>query len=359
MKIALDVQSTLGRKTGIGLYTINLLQALRRIAPQHEYIELAWGCTHELRTDQRLRWQQMQMPRRARAARADILHVTGFDAPRWKPCPVILTVHDLIGMLFPHNLPPISRLYWERWLPWSIRWADHIITDSEHTRYDIVRLMHISPERITVIPLGVDKRFCPLEDDEYLNALRQRYALPSDMILYLGTLEPRKGLDTLIAAYATLADRIPHSLVIAGKLGWYTDALFRQVRDSGLESRVCFTDYVPDADLPGLLNLAHIFIFPSRYEGFGLPPLEAMACGTPVIASNASSLPEVVGDAGLLVPPDDIVALAQAIHRLIQDADLRARLRSAGLARAALFTWEETARRTLAVYEQVAYAHLS
>lgn len=359
MRIALDVQSTLGRKTGIGLYTANLLTALRRVAPQHDYVELAWGRTQELRTDQRLRWQQMVVPNRARAAHADVLHVPGFDAPWWKPCPVILTVHDLIGMLFPHNLPPVARFYWSRWLPWSVRRADHIIADSEHTRRDIICLMHIPAERIIVIPLGVDASFRPLEDRSLLNALRKKYALPSDIILYLGTLEPRKGLDTLVAAYAALADRVPHALVIAGKRGWYTEPLFRQVRELGLEARVHFTDYIPDADMSGLLNLAQVFVFPSRYEGFGLPPLEAMACGTPVIASNASSLPEVVGDAGLQVPPDDVAALARAIQRLIADADLRARLRAAGLARAATFTWEETARRTVEVYEEVAYAHLS
>jgi len=359
MRIALDTQSTLGRKTGIGLYAVNLLDALWRVAPHHEYVELSWGRSHELRTDQRLRWQQVEVPRRARAAHADLLHVPGFDAPWWKSCPVVLTVHDLIGMLFPQNLPPVARFYWSHWLPWSVRRADRIIADSEHTRRDIVRLMHIPADRITVIPLGVDRHFRPLEDPVSLNSLRQKYALPSNIILYLGTLEPRKGLDTLVVAYATLADKIPHALVIAGKRGWYTEALFRQVRESGLEARVHFTDYIPDADMPGLLNLADVFVFPSRYEGFGLPPLEAMACGTPVITSNASSLPEVVGAAGLQVPPDDVAALAQAIRRVLEDAALRARLRADGLARATSFTWEETARRTVQVYEDLAHAYLS
>lgn len=358
MRIAFDAQSTLGRKTGIGLYTTNLLDALRRVAPHHEYVELNWNVTHELRTDQRLRWQQVEIPRRARAAHADLLHVPGFDAPWRKPCPVVLTVHDLIGMLFPQNLPPVARFYWSRWLPWSVRWADRIIADSEHTRRDIVRLMHISPERIVVIPLGVNRVYRPIEDRTLLDGLRQKYALPSEVILYLGTLEPRKGLDTLVAAYATLVTKIPHALVIAGKRGWYTEALFQQVRQLGLETRVHFTDYIPDADMPGLFNLADVFVFPSRYEGFGLPPLEAMACGTPVIVSKASSLPEVVGEAGLQVPPDDSPVLAQAIQRLTTNATLRARLRTAGLARAASFTWEETARRTVQVYEELAHAYL-
>jgi glycosyltransferase involved in cell wall biosynthesis len=166
-------------------------------------------------------------------------------------------------------------------------------------------------------------------------------------------------LDTLLTAYAALTADWPHALVLAGKKGWYTDALFTQVKQQGLEERVHFTDYIPDEELPGLYNLAEVFAFPSRYEGFGLPPLEAMACGVPVVSSNAASLPEVIGDAGLLVPPDDPDALAAALRRVLSDADLRAELRARGWRQAARFTWDETARRTLAVYESVLHAPVS
>jgi len=353
MKIALDTQSTIGRKTGIGVYTARLLDALRRVGPQHEYCEIAWGRDPPMRLDRRLRWQQWELPRRARAVGAEVLHVPGFDAPWRKPCPVALTVHDLIGVLFPRNLPPVARFYWSRWLPHSIRWADRVIADSEHTRRDIVRLMGIPAERIVVIPLGVQPVFRPIHDATLLAALRQKYDLPPQIILYLGTLEPRKGLDTLVDAYAMLAGEGAHDLVIVGKRGWYSEGLFRQVTQLGLERRVHFTDYVPDEDVPGLLNLAEVFVFPSRYEGFGLPPLEAMACGTPVISSNAASLPEAVGEAGLLVPPDDAAALAGALHQILADGVLRDRLRDAGLRQAARFTWEATARRTLQVYQEM------
>ncbi|MCX6030228.1 MAG: glycosyltransferase family 1 protein [Chloroflexi bacterium] len=352
MRIALDTQSTLGRKTGIGIYTTQLLPALRQIAPQHDYVELDWGHDPTMRLDRRLRWQQWVLPRQAHAAHADLLHVPGFDAPRCTPCPVVLTVHDLIGMLFPQNLPPVSRFYWSRWLPWSVRWASRVIADSEHTRRDIVRLMRIPAERIAVIPLGVQPAFRPIHDATLLAALRQKYGLPTQIILYVGTLEPRKGLEMLVDAYAALASEIAHDLVIAGKRGWYTEGLFRQVVQLGLERRVHFTDYVPDEDLPGLLNLADVFVFPSRYEGFGLPPLEAMACGVPVISSDAASLPEVVGDAGLLFPSGDSTALAAALRRTLTDCDLRVRLQAQGQARARQFTWEATAQRTLHVYEQ-------
>jgi glycosyltransferase involved in cell wall biosynthesis len=213
--------------------------------------------------------------------------------------------------------------------------------------------MGIPAGRVAVIPLGVEPNFQPIRDEAFLNALRHKYVLPARIVLYVGTLEPRKGLDTLVAAFAILATDLPHDLVIAGKRGWYTEGLFRQVTQLGLESRVHFTDYVPDEDLPGLLNLADLFVFPSRYEGFGLPPLEAMACGVPVVTTTAASLPEVVGNAALLVPPGDAEALTAALRRGLTDAGLRADLRGRGMERARCFTWEATARRTLQVYEEL------
>ncbi len=351
MKIGFDTQSTLGRKTGIGLYTANLLQALRQVAPQHEYVEISSGRTQEMRTDQRLHWQQFELPRRARAMRVDLLHVTGFDAPWWRPCPLVLTVHDLIGLLFPANLPPISRLYWSRWLPHTIRRADRIIVDSEHTKSDVNRLLGIPAEHMDVIHLGVDESFHPVEDEGSLGTVREKYSLPYTFILYLGTLEPRKGLDTLLSAYADLVTDVSHHLVIAGKRGWYTQPLFQQVKALSLGQRVHFTGYVAEEDLGALYSLAHLFVYPSRYEGFGLPPLEAMACGLPVVCTDAASLPEVVGDAALLVSPDDPGALAAAMRRVLADGQLHTEMQARSLERAARFTWQETARRTLQVYE--------
>jgi glycosyltransferase involved in cell wall biosynthesis len=351
MRIGIDVQSTLGQKTGIGLYTASLLHALRRVAPHHEYIELAWGRSQELRTDQRLYWQQWVLPRQASRTRVDVLHVPGFDAPFVKPCPVVLTVHDLIGCIFPHNLPPVSRFYWNYWLPRSVRWADVVIADSHHTKNDLLRLIDIPADRIHVVYLGVDSAFQPLQDSPALEAVRLKYNLPPEFILYVGTIEPRKGLDTLLVAYAMLADEIPHSLVIAGKRGWYTRSLFQLVENHRLGQRVHFTGYIADHDLPQLYNLAALFVYPSRYEGFGLPPLEAMACGVPVVCSDASSLPEVVGDAAWLVPPDAPDMLATAIRQVLENHQLQAVMRSRGLERAGCFTWEETARKVAEIYE--------
>ncbi|MFZ6027462.1 MAG: glycosyltransferase family 4 protein [Chloroflexota bacterium] len=354
MKIALDVQSTLGQKTGIGHYTANLLAALPQADPQNTYVPLDWSHAPAMRIDRRLFWQQIALPRRARGARAHVLHVTGFDAPRFKPCPVVLTVHDLIGALFPQQFPPAARWYWGHWLPRSVRWADAIIADSECTRCDLQRLAGIAPERVTVVPLGVDRRYRHPQAAAAMRRVCQQYRLPEQFVLYIGTLEPRKGLDTLVEAFVRLAGRLPHDLVIVGKEGWATAPLFQQVETLGLAARIHFTGYVADEDLPALYASASVFAFPSRYEGFGLPPLEAMACGTPVVCSNASSLPEVVGDAGLLVPPDAPTALANALEQVLVSPELHAALKERGHQQAGRFTWEETARRTLAVYESLA-----
>lgn len=304
-----------------------------------------------MRLDRRLRWQQFELPRRAKAAGCEILHVTGFDAPCFKPCPVVLTVHDLIGMLFPQRFPPVSRFYWSTWLPYSTRWADAIIADSECTRRDLQRLIGIPSEQVAVIPLGVDERYHSTITIDEKARIRKQYQLPEQFILYIGTLEPRKGLDILVSAFLQLASNLSHDLVIVGKKGWFTDPIFGQVRDLELESRIHFTGYVADEDLPGLYATASVFAFPSRYEGFGLPPLEAMACGTPVVCSNTSSLPEVTGDASISVSPDNPTKLANALQQVLISTELQADLRERGLKQARRFTWDETAKQTLEVYE--------
>jgi glycosyltransferase involved in cell wall biosynthesis len=358
MRIALDTQATLGRKTGIGIYTAALLESLRQSAPQHEYTEINWAHDRVMRLDRRLRWQQFEVPRHARAVHADVLHVPGFDAPCWKSCPVVLTVHDLIGMLFPQNLPPISRFYWSRWLPFSVRFADHIIADSVHTGRDIVRLLKIDSARISVIPLAAGPQYQPIEQADTLQVIRRKYHLPDRLILFVSTLEPRKGIDTLLDAYAALVQTMPDvPLVITGKRGWYTEQSFAQVKQLGLETRVIFTDYIPNEDLPAIYNCASVLAFPSRYEGFGLTVLEAMACGTPVVCSSSSSLPEVAGDAALQVSPDDALSLAQALQRVLTDAALRQQMKAQGLQQATRFSWSRTAQETLAVYERVITRH--
>ena len=352
MRVMINQIPTLGIKTGIGHYTAELLAALRRCAPEHTYSEINWGREVTMRLDRRLRWQQWETPRRARALKANLLHSPGFDAPLWKPCRNVLTVHDLIGALFPQNFPPVSRFYWSRWLPFTLRAADAIIADSESTRRDIERLARIPSDRIQVISLGVDSRFAPASPDS-VAVVRERYHLPSRFVLYVGTLEPRKGIDTLLEAFARLTPEAAEALVLTGQRGWRVEPLLKRLNDPALRGRVQLLDYVPDADLPALYSAASVLTLPSRYEGFGLPVLEAMACGTPVVCSNASSLPEIAGDAALRLPPDDVAALSEALNAVLMNLALAADLREKGLRRAKRFTWEDTARQTLDVYKQI------
>lgn len=352
LRVAFDASSMRGRKTGIGVYTEQLLRALNAYAPEIETVLLNDNATVEQRTDKRIYREQIILPRLARNANAELLHLTGFAAPLSSRVPVVLTVMDLIGILFAQNFPPASRFYWRRYLPFSLRAARHLIALSENTKRDVINLARVPQEQITVIPPGLDARFCVADDLTHLEKVRARLNLPARYFLFVSTIEPRKGVDTLLEAYAQIAAHISEHLIIVGKRGWYFEALFAKVRAFGLEARVRFLDYVDDNDLPTLYNLATAFVFPSRYEGFGLTPLEAMACGAPVISSNASSLPEVTGDAGILCAPNDTNAFVHAMRDVAMNESLQHHLREKGLLRAKLFSWERAARQIAACYTE-------
>ncbi len=353
MRVAFDTSSMRGQKTGIGVYTENLLCALHKTAPDIEIVSLDDGVGANQRTDRRIWREQITIPRLTQRARADLLHLTGFAAPRRVACPLVLTVHDLIGVLFAKNFPPMARFYWSRWLPFTLRSVTRLIADSENTKRDVVHLAGIPAERVRVILPGRDEKFHPTSDAHVLETTRRELGLPARFILFVSTLEPRKGVDTLITVFEQIATIIPDDLVLVGKRGWYWEKLFAQVKHTGLENRIRLLEYVPDEKMPLIYSLARVFVFPSRYEGFGLPPLEAMACGTPVVSSNAASLPEVIGDAGVLIPPNDIDAFARAIVQAINDANLRVELRERGLRQAQKFSWTRTAQETVTVYREL------
>lgn len=360
MRIAIDGRPLIWPASGVARYTAQLIEALAEIDSQNSYYLLAQRPIENLPGPNFVAapiavrpWLQLAVPWQLARLDIDLFHGTNFMAPIMSAAPSVITIHDLSLLLFPQWHTWRNRVLTGLQMRLSVQRAARIIADSEHTRRDLNGLLGIPAERIEVIYLGVNETFQPLQDQAALETVRHKYGLPADVILYVGTLEPRKGLDTLIAAYGGLAADVPHDLVIAGKRGWYTEGLFRQVEALGLGRRVHFTDYIADEDLPGLYNLAHLFVYPSRYEGFGLPALEAMACGLPVVCTNAASLPEVVGDAALFVPPNDVEALAAAVRRVLDDGVLRAEMRARGLKRASRFTWEETARRTAQVYEEM------
>jgi len=299
----------------------------------------------------RIMWEQIAQPVVLRQKRMDLAHGLAFVAPLLSPCPTVITVFDLSFLRFPDAFRRANRTYLRIFTPLSARRARRVIAISEHTKRDVVRFLSIPADRVDVIHCGVDAAFHPRPGEE-VQAFRQRRGLPERFILFVGTLEPRKNVQRLVEAYAQIRD-LGAGLVLVGGKGWLYEDIFASVERLGLSDAVLFAGYVPAEELPLWYSAADLFVFPSLYEGFGLPPLEAMACGTPVISSNAASLPEVIGEAGLMVAPQDVEGLAAAMRRVLTDRDLRAQLREQGLQQARRFSWEKTARQTVEVYRQV------
>ncbi len=299
----------------------------------------------------RIPWEQGIAPLLLRGT-ADLYHGCLNVAPLLSPVPTVITIHDLAFIRFPQTFRAYNRIYLDLATRLSARRASRILAVSEHTKREVVGLLGIPPERVIVTPNAARSHFRP-PAPAAIEQLRTRHGLPERFVLYVGTLEPRKNLTTLLEAFALVSRSVPDvPLLIGGGKGWMYEPIFARLEQLNLRDRVKFAGYLPEEELPLWYAAATVFVFPSIYEGFGMPPLEAMACGTPVITSNTSSLPEVVGDAGLMVSPTDPVALAEAIRRVLVDADLRAELRQRGLARARRFSWADTAAKTLVAYRE-------
>ena len=267
----------------------------------------------------------------------------------------VVTIHDLSFLRVPQCADPGLRQYLTERTPPSVARARRVLADSQNTRRDLIELLDVTPEKVSVVYAGVEPRFRPVRDLERLEQVRQRYHLPELFVLFVGTIEPRKNLGRLLSAYAQMRRQtgLPHQLVLSGSNGWLYEEIYDKVSRDGLQEDVVFPGFVADEDLPALYTLADLFVFPSLYEGFGLPPLEAMSCGTPVVASNNSSLPEVLGSAALFVDAEDVEGLADAMARVLGDAMVRTRLADLGRAQAARFTWEDAARQLVKAYEAV------
>jgi glycosyltransferase involved in cell wall biosynthesis len=264
----------------------------------------------------------------------------------------MLTVHDLSFMKHPEGAVPKLRNWLNQVVPRSIARARHVLADSQNTKVDLQELLQVPEEKITVVGAGVEPRFQPVTDAHRLTTIRRTYKLPEQFVLGLGTLEPRKNFEGLIRAFNQLQADLPDlHLVIAGGKGWLYEAIFEAAAQSPAADRIHLPGFIADEDLPGLYTLAQVFAYPSHYEGFGIPVLEAMACGTPVVTADNSSLPEVAGEAALLVPATDDMALAEAIRRLMAKPALRDQYRQRGFEQVKLFSWESAARNLLAVYE--------
>ncbi len=298
----------------------------------------------------RIRVEQLETPGLLRGLHTDLYHGLAFVAPLRAPCPTVITVHDLSFITRPQTHKRFNRIYLALFTRLSCRRAQRVITVSEWTKRDVVNLLGVDPARVDAIPLGVNPRFHPLPMPE-VSAFQQANHIGAQTIFFLGSLEPRKNLLALIEAFHEVLARTPQAeLIVGGSLGWKYAPLFERVRTLGLEGKVRFLGPVAAEDLPRWYNACTVFAYPSLYEGFGLPALEAMACGTPVVTSNVTSLPEVVGEAAISVSPTDTHALAQGLGRVLADEDLRLSMREQGLRRAGMFTWQRTAERTLEVY---------
>jgi len=292
---------------------------------------------------------------------AGLFHATEHLLLPLRGVPTVLTVHDLIFRRYPAHHKPLNRWYLNATMPLFCRRADHIIAVSEQSRRDVIEAYGVPPDKITVIYEAADPCFRP-QPPEVIAAVRSRYGLPERYLLFVGTIEPRKNLGRILVAFERLAAAgLTDALVIVGKRGWLYDDFFARLESSPAKDAVIFPGFVPDADLPAVYAGAQALAFPSEFEGFGLPVLEAMACGTPVVCSNTSSLPEVTGDpsagskeaAALLIDPLDVAALTDALARVVQDKALRDQMAGRGLAQAARFSWERAARETVAVYARL------
>ena len=376
MRIGIDYTAAIHQQAGIGRYTRGLVEVLAELGGKHEYVLFVAGGKTQV-PDFRLKipdnfrvrraplsdrfwtimWHRLRLPLPVDlfTGPVDVFHSPDYVLPPLRRGRKLVTIHDLSFLRYPEGAEPSLRRYLSRAVPHAVSQADLVLADSQNTRQDIIELLGVTPGKVEVLYPGVDDRFRSLKDEELLQRVRDLYGLSSPFILSLGTLEPRKNLILLLDAYAALgaAGDMSHKLVIAGGKGWLYEGLFRKVQELSLEKEVIFLGFVADEDLPALYNLAEVFVFPSLYEGFGLPPLEAMACGTPVITSRSSSLPEVVGEAGLMVSSTDSEALAQAMRSALDDPTVREDLARKGVQQAQKFSWQKAGQKLLTIYQSL------
>ena len=366
MRIGIDARIVHYARGGISNYVLHLLEALAALDADTDYCVLysrkdrdpplpgpnfhpvaCWTPSHH-------RLERWALGVEIARLGLDLLHSPDFIPPAGGTSRSVITIHDLNFLYYPQFLTAESRRYYNQQIEWAVRRADHILADSHATKSDLTSLLDVPPEKVTVVHLAANPAFHPLPKAQARQVAAQ-YGLEPEYLLFVGTLEPRKNLPGLLHAYRLLLDAgvTTAPLVLVGGKGWLYNRIFERIEVLRLSEQVRFLNDVPDADLPGLYSAASVLAMPSFYEGFGLPALEAMACGTPVVVARRASLPEVVGEAGLLVDPDDPDDIARALARVLTEEPLRTKMRELGLAQAARFTWEETARRTLEVYRSV------
>ena len=374
MKIAIDVSLAVGESAGVGTYTRGLLEGLAAIDAENEYLLYSYVdiplSSHSIfpqKPNFALRmlspgeehwahvWSRAELPPKEALNGVDILHSPFFNAPREHDGSLVVTIYDVSFLLQPQFHTEANRLHCLQGTLNAALYADRIITISVQTKNDLMAYFSIPEERIRVIHPAHRKIYHPERDTEVIRGALERLGIYHNFILCVGSLEPRKNLKRLLHAYATYVKRhtAEELLVIAGGTGWLSDNLAELVAELGIAGRVKFLGYAQEADLRVLYSAARLFVYPSLYEGFGLPPLEAMACGAPVITSNTSALPEVVGDAAIFIDPHSSADLSKAMRAVLTDGEMRTKMRRQSLERAKLFSWERAAKETLTVYREI------
>jgi glycosyltransferase involved in cell wall biosynthesis len=378
LKIGIDYTVALRQGGGIGRYTRGLITTLAQLDRQHNYTLMftpdapPTGLQHfqaypnfnyrRYPLSERwmtIGWHRLYLPLPVEwfAGAVDLFHSPNFILPPSRRAKTLLTVHDLSFVRHPQGAVDKLRRWLENVVPRSLDRADHVLADSESTKQDLMDVFNVPTVKITVVGAGVEDRFRPVRDLQLLDTVRRRYNLPSSqkIILSLGTLEPRKNFTGLIQAFAKSPVSKTHHLVIAGGKGWLYNDIFAAAETSPVADRIHLIGFVADHDLPALYSLADIFAYPSHYEGFGIPVIEAMACGTPVVCANNSSLPEVAGEAAVQVTATDTTALAEALQQLAVDIPLRKKAVDSGFTQARNYSWPAAAERLLNVYRRIAH----
>ena len=366
MRIAIG--AFLGVLGGPRTYAYNLIKNLIKIDKENQYFFISdhFDGLDKIEGLERIKlnrgsaytqifWDHMKIPVVLKKYKIDIYHDAKNVLPLLCPCKSLVTIHDLAPFLLPETFQTLQRFSHKFHMQWAVAKAKRIITVSENSREDIIRILKVEERKVLHIPNGVVEIFHKIEDAQGLETFRQELGLAKRIILCVGTIQPRKNLDIVIKAFDWLKrkKRIPHQLVIVGRCGWLWQNIKKMVHKLNLTKDVIFTGPVADEKLPIVYNLAEVFLAPSSYEGFGLTILEAMACGTAVITSNTSSLPEIAGNSALMIEPRNVEQLQQAIEKILSNKELRDRLITKGLERAREFSWERCARETLEVYKEV------
>ena len=393
MRVAIDGRTIVHDRSGVGIYADQIVRSLLRLDDRNEYFlflvtDIPWLNAPNLRKIPIMGyhrmilnrwWENVLLPGYLSRYEIDVYFSPSYALPvlprlgtmmarlplprRWKSLfntrkatKYVVTIHDVIGAIRPDTFTPKMRMWQALFSRNAAALADRIIAVSESTKRDFLRIYCPLNRDISVVPHCVDERFSRVSDPAVLQRVQRRYSLPASFVLNVGTVEPRKNVTGLARAYALLPAEVRrrYPLVVCGPHGWYSGPILDEIRSLGISDCIKIVGFVEHEDIPALYSLAALFVYPSLYEGFGYPPLEAMSCGVPVIASKTSSLPEVVGDAGILVDPRDEVALAHHMELILSDRQLQMRFGQKGCERAKQFRWEITAGQTLSILESAA-----